>query len=181
MTPREHEEYRALRATIRERGTARAWVFVFGLSVWAGLALSVLVLTSSPAATLLPLFVLAGTFEVVFALHVSVERIGRYIQVFYEEQSTDRNWERTAMAFGQPLAGTGADPLFAVLFSLATLFNALTAVFGGATRVQLAVVGTAHILLLARIARARWSGQRQRTADLERFRQLKSPSAPQVP
>jgi len=28
MTPRELEEYRALRHTIRERGTARVWIFV---------------------------------------------------------------------------------------------------------------------------------------------------------
>ena len=31
MTPRELEEYRALRETIRERGTARVWIFVVGL------------------------------------------------------------------------------------------------------------------------------------------------------
>ena len=30
MTARELEEYRALRATIRERGTARVWIFVVG-------------------------------------------------------------------------------------------------------------------------------------------------------
>jgi hypothetical protein len=177
---REQEEYRALRATIRERGTARSWVFVFGLSVWACLALSTLVLTSIPAATLLPLFVLAGTFEVVFALHVSVERIGRYLQVHYEEPGTDRNWEHVAMAFGPPLAGTGADPLFTALFCLATLFNGLTAVFGGATRVEMGVVGAAHILLIARIATARWSAKRQRLADLERFQGIKS-SASRVP
>src|SRR5947208_14124487 len=37
MTARELEEYRALRATIRERGTARVWIFVVGFGLWGGL------------------------------------------------------------------------------------------------------------------------------------------------
>ena len=35
MTPREVQEYTALRATIRERGTARIWVFLALLVAWA--------------------------------------------------------------------------------------------------------------------------------------------------
>ena len=35
ITPRELEEYRALRATIAARGTARIWIFVAGLIAWA--------------------------------------------------------------------------------------------------------------------------------------------------
>jgi len=178
MTPRELEEYRALRATIRERGTARSWTFVIGLSVWAGLTLAVLALASLPAATMLPLFVLAGAFEAVFALHVSVERIGRYIQVFYEEtDDAERKWEHAAMAFGKPLAGTGADPLFTVPFGLATLFNFVTAVSTGATGVELAVAGAAHAVVLTRVVTARQLAARQRPVDLERFRQIKSTPA----
>ena len=175
MTAREQEEYRELRATIRERGTARLWTFLIGLSAWAGLTLAVLALASIPAAAILPLFVLAGTFEVVFALHVSVERIGRYIQVFYEEtDDSGRKWEHTAMAFGRALVGTGADPLFAALFSLAILFNFVTSVSAGATRVELGVTGAAHTLVLVRVISARRLAARQRPADLERFRQIKS-------
>ena len=37
MTLAEQEEYRSLRATIRERGTARVWVFVGGIVAWAAL------------------------------------------------------------------------------------------------------------------------------------------------
>src|SRR3954463_9411331 len=83
MTARESGEYRALRATIRARGTARVWVFVVGLSAWAALMVATTAVSGVPMVALVPLVVLAGTFEAVFALHIGVERIGRYIQVFY--------------------------------------------------------------------------------------------------
>ena len=118
MTPRELEEYRALRETIRERGTARVWIFVAGLVAWAALVIATAALAALPVATLLPLLVLAGTFEAVFSLHAGVERVGRYLQVFCDDQ-----WEQTAMAFGAPLAGTGSDPLFILFFGLATICN----------------------------------------------------------
>src|SRR5260370_36347679 len=100
MIPRRVEEYRALRATIRERGTTRTWVFVVGLAVWAGLALAAVAIGPLPALALLPLLVLGASFEAVYALHVAVERIGRYLQTFHDD-----TWEHTAMAFGAPLAG----------------------------------------------------------------------------
>ena len=76
MTPRERDEYRALRATIRTRGTARVSVFLAGLGIWAGLAIATAALLPVPSATLVPLVLLAGTFESVFALHVGVEARG---------------------------------------------------------------------------------------------------------
>ena len=88
MTPRELEEYTALRETIRERGTARVWIFVAGLVAWAALVIATAALAALPVATLLPLLILAGTFEAVFSLHAGVERVGRYIQVFFEEGSS---------------------------------------------------------------------------------------------
>ena len=84
MTAREHEEYRALRATIRERGTARVCIFAGGIVAWAAVTIATAAMASTPLATLLPLLVLAAAFEVVFALHIGVERIGRYLQVFHE-------------------------------------------------------------------------------------------------
>ena len=84
MTVREQDEYSALRATIRERGTARVYVFTAGVAAWAAAAIATAALASTPVAALLPLLVLAAAFEGVFALHVGVERIGRYLQVFYE-------------------------------------------------------------------------------------------------
>src|SRR3954470_4153172 len=77
MTSRELEEYRALRDTIRERGTARHWIVVVGFGLWGALALAVAVLAAPPVATLLPLLVLAVVFEAIFAIHTGVERVGR--------------------------------------------------------------------------------------------------------
>ena len=51
MTPRELEEYRALRATIRERGTARVWILIVGLLGWAGLVTAKAALAALPTAT----------------------------------------------------------------------------------------------------------------------------------
>ena len=86
MTPREVEEYRALRATIRERGTARVWIFVAGLAAWAASAIATTALAAPPLATLLPLLVLAAGFEALVTVHIGVERIGRYVQVFLEDE-----------------------------------------------------------------------------------------------
>ena len=74
-------------------------------------------------ATLLPLLILTLTFEIVFALHTGVERVGRYLQVFFEDDATDRGWEHQAMAFGQQFPGGGLDPLFTACFWAAIVLN----------------------------------------------------------
>ena len=86
MTPRALEEFKALRDTVRSRGTARVWVFLAGLVGWGALTIATASLAALPVATFLPLLILAITFEAVFSLHVGVERIGRYIQVFLERR-----------------------------------------------------------------------------------------------
>ena len=40
MTPTDFDEYNALRATIRERGTTRVWVVLIGTLGWAAVALA---------------------------------------------------------------------------------------------------------------------------------------------
>lgn len=167
MTERELEEYKALRATIRQRGSVRTCVFVAGLAAWA-LASLAAAFISIPLLTVLPLLLLAGAFEAVFALHVGVERIGRYLQVFYEDR-----WEQTAMAFGAPLAGAGSDPLFAVFFALATMCNFVPVLLAEPAGVELAIVGGAHALFIIRLVVARQVVSRQRAADLDRFRTIK--------
>jgi phosphoribosylcarboxyaminoimidazole (NCAIR) mutase len=54
MSTHQQEEYRALRATIRERGTAKIWVVVAGLIGWAALTTATAALASLPVATYLP-------------------------------------------------------------------------------------------------------------------------------
>jgi hypothetical protein len=173
MTSREIEEYRALRATIRERGTARVWIFVAGFATWAALTIATVALVPYPIATLLPLLLLAGVFEAVFALHTGVERIGRYLQVFYEDNVGERNWEQTVMAFGRKFPGGGSDPLFSLYFVSAIAANLLPAILVSPQPIEWLPVGAAHILLVARIGAARRQSARQRAVDLERFGSLR--------
>ncbi len=137
MTPRELEEYRALRATIRERGTARVWIFVIGFGIWGGLVMATVSLAALPEATLLPLLALAAVFEAVFALHTGVERVGRYIQVFYEAEASDSlNWEHTAMAFGRAFPSATSIRSSRRFFWIATIFNFIPAVLAGAVLIE---------------------------------------------
>ena len=71
-------EFVVLRRTIATRGTVRMILFPVTLLGWAALALTVLVLGEAPVAVLFPLAVLVGGFEAIHALHVGVERVGRY-------------------------------------------------------------------------------------------------------
>jgi hypothetical protein len=175
MTPRELEEYRALRATIRERGTARVWIFVIGLGIWGALVIGTASIQGLPEATLLPLLTLAGVFEAIFALHTGVERVGRYIQVFYESESPDAsNWEYTAMAFGRMFSGGASDPLFGRFFWIATVLNFIPAVLAGAVPVEWALIGLAHAIFVARVVAAERHAARQRAVDLEHFQRLRS-------
>jgi len=168
MTDLRIEEYRALRDTIRARGTARVCIFIAGLGVWAALSLVNMGIGAVPLAVVFPLLVLAGTFEAVFALHAGVERVGRYLQVFHDD-----TWEQTAMAFGPPLAQTGTDPLFAGLFGLATACSFLQVVVSGAVTAELAVLGAFHVVFLVRVVIARRAAAGQRATDLGRFEQIK--------
>jgi len=171
MTPAEQEEYRSLRATIRERGTARIWVFLVGIVAWAGLITATAALATLPVATLLPLLVIVAAFEAVFSLHVGVERIGRYIQVFLEN---DNGWEHAAMAYGQPLRGTRVDPLFSMCFLMATLLNFVPVLLAEPVPLELWVVGAVHLFVAIRIVLARRAAAQQRAADLKRFLELKA-------
>jgi hypothetical protein len=179
MTVRDQEEYSALRATIRERGTARVCIFAAGIAVWAAAVIAIAALASSPVAMLLPLLVLAAMFEAVFALHIGVERIGRYLQVFHEGSGGSggpdgSGWEHAAMAFGRPAGAASTDALFTPIFFLAALFNLMPALILEPQRVELIFVGGAHALFALRLFVARQSAAKQRAIDLERFQTLKT-------
>lgn len=174
MTPRGLEEYKALRATIRQRGSTRVWLFIAGLGIWGGLTIATAALAALPIATLLPLLVLAGVFEAVLSLHTGVERIGRFIQVFFEEG--DPGWETAAMAFGPAQFGARTDPLFAWVFIAATILNFVPAVIAEPVALEVAVVGSAHALFVIRVLLARRAAAQQRRVELDRFRQMRNAS-----
>jgi hypothetical protein len=165
---RADDEYRAMRATIRERGTARMVLIPFIFIGWAGTAVATAAVITVAMATLVPLLVLVAGFEAVFALHLNVERIGRYLQVFHEP---DDGWERVAMRFGQQFPGTGPDPLFGRTFLLATSVNFLPAALGGAVP-ELVIIAILHLIFINRVRMARAFAATQRAKDLERFEAL---------
>jgi hypothetical protein len=167
-------EYQALRDTIRERGTARLCAVLGGLVAWGALAIAVLVAELEGGVTLVPFLVLAATFEINFFVHTGVERIGRYLQVFYEERAGAAGWETTAMSYGTKFP-SGLDPLFSILFVTAAALNFFGSVAVAERRPGwIAISLAAHAAFAYRIVSAKKLAASQRALDLDRFRSLLS-------
>jgi hypothetical protein len=168
-------EFRELRATIRQRGTARAFVALITFVSWGGLCFAALHY-GHPAAALVPLVVLAAGFEIGLALHVGAERIGRYLFVRYEGSGRTPKWETSVAALGQtPAAATPRmQPLLQTAFAAAVLVNLGCGVLTRWLVFDLAafrapsiwVTAAAHVAVLLRIRRAvsQAAGQRARDA-----------------
>lgn len=171
-------EFTVLRQTIARRGTARMILVPVTLIGWGALALIILLFTDYPIAWLIPLTVLAGGFEAIHALHVGVERIGRYLQVNYESPDGP-HWESTVTRVGPALPGGGIDPLFAFVFAGATFINIIPTLspalgpFPVPTRIELGVIAALHFLFIVRIVRARGAAARQRAVELESFKAVR--------
>jgi hypothetical protein len=186
MSPLELEEYRQLRATIRERGSLRVTLFVVALTAWAIVAGLVAAILSLPMASLLSLILLIAGFEAVHSLHISVERIGRYLYARYESdpsgdtagpsESADHArpmWETTIGRFGvghRPSVRP-ADALFSIVFIAAVAVNFLAATLG-ATLPELAGIGAVHALVIVRVITARRAAAGQRAEDQKRFEEI---------
>jgi hypothetical protein len=176
------EEYRALRATVRERGTLRLIVMFVTFLAWA-----VLVVRIAPQSeTTFPLFaclvVLAAGFEIAFAAHVGVERIGRYLQSHYEGTGAGRpRWEHAIMGFTEP-SGPRAhvDPVSTMLFGIAAVLNLASASAAldatGVSLAGLAALASGHALFFWRLIHARRFIRGQRRRDLAVF-QSRSPDS----
>ena len=74
---------------------------------WAATAVATAAVITVAVSTLVPLLVLVAGFEAVFALHVNVERIGRYLQIFHEPDGA--GGEHVAMVIGQRYPVTAPD------------------------------------------------------------------------
>jgi hypothetical protein len=187
LTIRDYE-YRELRRTIAIRGTVRIVLVPLTFVWWAGLSLVLVLFSELPVAALFPLAVLAAGFEAVLALHTGVERIGRYLQVAYEEQEEggldssvtglQPRWETTAMKVGPALPGGGADPLFTILFCCAAIVNLIPALLTTPTPIEIGLIAALHVAFAIRILRARAAAGRQRAVELARFRELDSRRRP---
>jgi hypothetical protein len=169
-------EFRVLRDTIRARGGLRLTLALAGLSIWALTLVAVLGWLPNPIAGTIPLLLLAATFEVNRSLHLGVERIGRYLQVFYEESQVPRSgapaWEQTAMDFGPTAPGAGGHPLLLPLFIFATLINFLSVVLPGPIPLELGVMAVPHGSFVIWTLYADKGMRQQRTRELEQYRAL---------
>lgn len=166
-------EFSTLRRTIATRGTARILLLPATLVSWSVLGVWLVLYGELPITALFTLAILIGGYEAIHALHVGVERIGRYIQVFFEGDANGPRWETTVVAVGPALPGGGVDPLFTVVFALATLLNVVPALLPGPTTIELAVVAVFHAAFLVRLVRARVAAARQRAVELESFRAIR--------
>ncbi len=166
-----------MRDTIRQRGTARMVLVPVTFIGWAGTAVATAAVITVALSTLVPLLILAAGFEAIFALHMNVERIGRYLQVFHEQ---DGGWEQVAMQYGQRFPGAGPDPLFAQLFVFGASVNFLPAALGGEP-IEVGIIAVLHLVLIYRIRTARSAAGRQRVQDLQRFELLRAEASTPKP
>ena len=175
MNPHQ-SEFTVLRQTIATRGTVRMALLPVIVIGWA-LVVGLLDLGSSAQESLLSLVslsVLIGGFEAIHALNVGVERIGRYLQVYYEAEPGGPTWETTAMAVGPGLPGGGIDPLFTVVVAALAGLNLALAFSTLHATTDYVVVVPVHAIFWIRIVRARGAAASQRAVDLETFRAIKS-------
>ena len=171
-------EYLVLRRTIAQRGALRPILLVSGISGWAVTLTAVLVALPYPIAATIPLVVLAATFEAIRPLHFGAERIGRYLQVFYEEAGDpgrplrdNPSWERVVMHFGK-VPGAGGHPLFVPIFFLATVVNTLAVIIPGPVPIEMAMMAVPHLAFLAWLLAAHRAMTTQRQIELDRMRTL---------
>jgi hypothetical protein len=163
-------EFRVLRETIAWRGTVRMALVPVVCGVWAVAWSSLLLSADAGVAGAIPLVVLVAGFEAIHALHSGVERIGRYLQVNFENGRDGPRWESTAMRLGPGLPGGGVDPLFTVVFLLAAAANlALLATSVVSQLPALLLMALLHVAFAVRVLRARRAASQQRAVDLDSF------------
>lgn len=171
-------EFLALRQTIASRGTVRMVLLPVTIVGWSALALLAMLFAEIPVAAVFTLGILAAGFEAIHALHAGVERIGRYLQAYYETSSDGPQWETTAMKVGPALPGGGIDPLFSVLFVCAAFINLIPALLPEPTALELGVVAALHGAFIVRVVRARGAAARQRAVELDNYRAIRSQALP---
>jgi hypothetical protein len=176
------EEFRVLRATIGSRGTMRVVVALITFVAWAAILLSD-AFAEHPLLFFVPLVVLFAGFEGVFGLHVSAERIGRFIRLYYETTVDVPKWETAIGAFGRMRAsrGSGLDPLYVGPFGAATVLNAAFAlgrISQASGNAQFGPefwgVAVIHVAFAARLVAATRYAARQRMADAGAFETIRA-------
>ena len=176
-----NDEYRELRATIRERGTARQFVITITVVAWAAAILSVQALFAAPVLALIPLLVLAAGFEVAYAGYAGTERIGRYLEIFHESAGhAPPQWEHVAHRPRPVVAGGPLDALASPVFVAAGILNLLPVAMlstsdskASGVTVELIVYGLVHLAWILRVLGARRYLSRQAAKDADFFAALR--------
>src|SRR6187402_2560403 len=178
MERHRRSEYVILRRTIAQRGALRPVLALGGIGLWVAALTAVLIWLPYPVAAAIPLLALVVTFEVIRPLHFGAERIGRYIQVFYEEAgdpsrplSDTPSWERVAMSFGV-VPGVGGHALFVPLFLIATALNYLAVLLPRPEAIELSVMAIPHLAFIAWLVATDRAMRAQRGLELARLREL---------
>jgi hypothetical protein len=156
MTWSNQAEFDALQATIRARGTTRIVLFYVGIAVWAALTVATTAIIVLPVAALLPLLVLAAGFEATASLHIGVEGGGAQVA-----------------AGRQPAS---ADPIFSVIYVLATLANFLPVALTAQMKEEMIAIGALHALFLWRVLTLRRAIANQQVGALR-----EAPLRPEAP
>ena len=109
MTPRELEEYRVLRDTIRRaRNHTESGCSSSTLVAWAALTIATAALAALPVATLLPLLVLAVGFERRSRCTPASNASAGTFRCFSKSEDADRGWEHRVMAYGDAIRAPAA-------------------------------------------------------------------------
>jgi hypothetical protein len=183
------EEFRALRAAIRERAIARVVLLAVSWVGWAALATAIMLVLPAVPLLVLPLVVLLAAFEVNLGIVRAAARIGTYLRVVFEERRAVPGWETALADLARRHPNTAGDPLFFWVFVAVLCANYLCVIIAmgeaadPATRVRedsldLALVTALHGAVLLRFSLARRAVAAGGKDELERLRAVTGEFAP---
>ena len=175
------EEFRALRAAIRERTIARVLLLTLAWVGWAALATAIMLVLPAVPLLALPLVVLLAAFEVNLGTVRGAERIAAYVRLVFEERRAVPGWETASADLARRYPAMAGDPLFFWVFVAVICANYLCVVIAAgetadpSTRVRedsldLALVTALHGAVLLRFVLGRRALMRGRRGELERVR-----------
>jgi hypothetical protein len=177
------EEFRALRAVIRERAIARVLVLTMAWVGWAALATAIMLVVPSPLLLTVPLVVLLAAFEVNLGIVRAADRVGNYLRVVFEERRGVSGWETVSADMATHYPATAGDPVFFWVFVAVLCANYVCVLIAipettdplarsREDSLDLALITALHIAVLLRFVLARRALRSGRAGDIERLRSL---------
>jgi len=175
------EEFRALRATIRDRAIARVILLAISWVGWAAIATAIMLVLPATPLLALPLVLVLAAFEVNLVAVRATDRICDYLRVVFEERRAVPGWETASADLARRHPAATADPLFFWISVAVLCANYLCVVVAvGETAdpsarvredsLDLAVATVLHGAVLLRFVLARRGLVSGRAGELERLR-----------